>query len=462
MKKFLVYALFISAAMITACTDGSIIGNDLIQDEVITLEYDDNFELSGQTVLGDSVATYRVNTTNQTYLLGQVDEPTFGKYSSDIYTGLAFNTIFPNYGIAEIDSVVLDLEYDTLGFYGDPAVVHHIEVFEVVEDIFLQDTIYSDETFEVEMNPIGSISLVPSTTQSLETKFRDADVDSTITLSPRLRIRLDNSFGLKILQDSAGQVSIEDLQNNIKGLYIKSTTEGSSMIGLNFNENTEFNNGIARLHVYYTRTETNGEKSLLDYSYLLRSATASTFVHDYEGSVVGNALNSQDAADEFIYSHNMAGVDAEINMPDLNILDDFNNDTIIVNSAQLVLTVNEDDAQFDTELYPYSRRFLLSKVDENGENVLIDDLIKDNIELAVGLLIHDGQVRETTHEDGSIVKTVTFNITDYVRNLIKNDISSSKVTISPVGRSESPRRTVFYGLNHPDYPAKLRIAYTKI
>ncbi len=464
MKKFLVYALFIGAAMITACTDGSIIGNDLLGDEVISLEFEENFELTGQTVLGDSVATYRVNTTNQTYMLGEIDEPIFGKYSSDIYTGISFNTTFPNYGIAEIDSIVLDLEYDSLGFYGDTTIVHNIEVFEVTEDIFSMDTIFSNQTFMTEASPLASISLVPSRSATIDVKHRDADIDSTTTLSPRLRIRLDNSLGQRLLLDSASQVSIDDLQSLVKGLYIKSTTEGSGMIGLNFNENPEFNDGIARLHVYYTKTETNGDKTLLDYSYLLRAATSSTFVHDYSSSEVGTSLNDSDKGDEFLFCHSMAGVNAEIDMPDLNFLDNNNADTIIINSAQLVLTVvNENENQFETTLYPNSTRFLLSKNNEDGDGrVLVDDIVKDGIELTVGLQIHDGQARETTLEDGSVVQTVTFNITDYVQNLLRDDISESKLTISPVGRSESPRRTVFYGLNHPDYPAKLRIAYTKI
>jgi len=463
MKKFLVYAFFVSAAMMTACTDGSIIGNDLVEDEVITLDFLEDFDLSGQTVLGDSVATYRVNTTNQTYLLGEVDEPVFGKYSSDIYTGLAFNTTFPNFGSSIIDSVVLDLEFDSLGFYGDTTIVHNFEVYEVSEDIFEQDTIYSNETFLVGLNPIASVSMVPSRSKTINIKFRDNDVDSTITLSPRLRIRLDDDFGQKLLDDTMAQVSIEDLQANFKGLYIKSNTDGSSMIGLNFNENPDFNNGIARLHVYYTKTESNGAETLEEYSYPLRAATSSTFIHDYSGSVVGSALNNLEAGDEYLFSHNMAGVDAEIVVPDLNFLDSNNSDTIIINSAQLVLTINEDDGEFSTDLYPPSSRFLLSRDNDDGEGrVLIEDIVKDGIDLTLGLAIHDGQVREVTLDDGSLGKTVTFNITDYVQNLLKNDISSSKLRISPVGRSESPRRTVFYGLNHPDYPAKLRIAYTKI
>ncbi len=473
MKKFLAYALFSSAIIITACTDGSIIGNDLLGDEVITLEFDENFELSGQTVLGDSIATYSINTPNQTYMLGEVDEPTFGRYASDIYTGITFNSTFPNFipnSVSEsvvLDSVVLDLEYDTLGFYGDTTVVHNIEVYEVTEDILNLDTIFSNQTFSTDLDPIANVSLVPSNSKTIDIKYRDVDiVDSTITLSPRLRIRLDDAFGTRLLEDSAAQVSIDDLEANFKGLYIKSTTDGSSMIGLNFNENPDFNDGIARLHIYYTKTESNGEKTLEDYSYLLRSVTSSTFVHDYSGSLVEASLNDTDKGDEFLFCQNMAGVNAEVNIPDLNFLDNNNADTIIINSAQLVLTVNADannGNEFDTDIYPPSARFLLSKDNENGDGrVLIDDIVKDGITLSVGLQIHDGEAREVILDDGSIIKTVTFNITDYVQNLLEDDISSSKVTISPVGRSESPRRTVFYGLNHPDFPAKLRIAYTKI
>lgn len=462
MKKYLAYALFASAIIITACADGSLIGNDLLGNEELNLEFEDNFELKGQTVLGDSVATYSINTTNQTYLLGEVDEPTFGKYSSDIYTGITFNVTFPDLKDATIDSVVLDLEYDSLGFYGEANTIHNIEVFEVADDILDFDTIYSNQTFFKGLSPIGSVSLVPSTTTNINIDHREVDSDSIITLSPRLRIRLDDEFGTRLIEDTLAQGDIEILESNFKGLYIKSTTDGSSMIGLNFNENPDFNDGIARLHVYYTKVE-NGEDVLDEYSYLLRAATSSTFVHDYSGSQVGAALNDQDAGDEYIFCHNMAGVNAEINFPDINFLDNNNEDTIIVNSAQLVLTVNEDVSEFDTDLYPPSVQFLLSKENEDGEGrVLIDDIIKTGLDLTTGILLLDGVAREGTDDNGNTIKTVTFNITTYVQNLLKDDISSSKITISPIGRSESPRRTVFYGLNHPEFPAKLRISYTKI
>lgn len=463
MKKFFACALFASAIIITSCTDGSIIGNDLLGDQEINLQFDENFDLTGQTVLGDSIATYIDNNTNQTYLLGEVDDPTFGKYSSDVYFAFRFNTVFPDYENTVLDSVILELEYDESGFYGDTTVVHNFEVFRVTEDFIGNDSIFSDQSFETDMMPIANVAMVPSKSNTINVQLRDTEVDSFVDLSPRLRIRLDDAFGTEILEDEGAAESDSTLSANFKGLYIKSTTEGSSMIGLNFNENPDFNDGVARLHVYYTKTDSLGVESLGAYSYLMSSVTSSMFVHDYSGTVVEASLNDKTAAQDFLYCQNMAGVNAEIEFPDLNFLDNNNADTIIINAAQLVVTVNEDDGEFQTDLYPTSPQFILSKDNEDGEGrILIDDITQGGIDISLGLDIHDGIVREVVQPDGTTIKTVTFVITKYVRNLLDEDITASKVTISPIGRSESPRRTVFYGLNHPDYPVKLRIAYTKI
>ena len=269
MKKILACALFASAIFITSCTDGSIIGNDLLGDQEINLQFDENFELTGQTVLGDSIATYINTNTNQTYLLGEIDEPTFGRYSSDIYFSFRFGSFFPTYENAVIDSVILDLEYDERGFYGDSTVVHNFEVFRVTEDFVTIDSIFSNQSFEKDMIPLGSKSLVPSLSETIPAQLRDMDVDSFVDLSARLRIRLDEAFGTELLEDEAAAESDSTLAANFKGLYIKSTTDGSSMIGLNFNENPDFNQGIARLHVYYTTTDSLGEESLGAYSYLM-------------------------------------------------------------------------------------------------------------------------------------------------------------------------------------------------
>ena len=404
MKKFLTYALFASAIIITSCTDGSIIGNDLLGDEEISLQFDESFELTGQTVLGDSLPTYIVGNTNQTYMLGEIDEPIFGRYSSDIYTAFRFNSTFPNFDNAVLDSIVLDLEYDEDGFYGDTTVLHNIEVFRITEEFIEVDTIYSNQTFMTDMTPLATVAMVPSKSETISFQLRDMEVDSIVSLSPRLRIRLDDAFGVELLEDDDAESNDTIFKANYKGLYIKSTTEGSSMIGLNFNENPDFNDGIARLHLYYTVTDSTGAVTLEEYSYLMSAVTSSEFIHDYDGSTVGASLNDSIAGQEFLYSHNMAGVNSEIELPDLNFLDNNNSDTIIINAAQLVLTVNEDIDGFQTDLYPHSPQFLLSKDNEDGDGrILIDDIVKNGISLTLGLEIHDGVVREVTQPDGNTI-----------------------------------------------------------
>lgn len=457
MKKFFLYA-FVAVLMTTAgCNDGSIIGNDLLEGEAIELAYDDNFALSGKTVRGDSVSTYRRGSINQTYMLGQVDDPLFGKSSSDIYTAMIFGTSLPDFSESLIDSIVLELDYDTLGFYGASDIVHNIEVFRVTEDWADRDTIYSDESFMTDMMPIGSKSLIPDVEgDSVRFQVRVTDVDSFIYLTPRLNIRLDNAFGAELLADSAAAKTDSAMIANFKGLYIKSTTNGSSMIGFNFNENFTFDNAtVAKVAVYYTQKDSDNMDVKRSYNYYLRSETFSHFELDVSGSPVEASIGDPIAGDEFLYVQGMSGVDSEIDLPDLSALKGN-----IINSAQLVLTVADDEMEFFTDLYPTNSNFILSKYNADGIKVLVDDVTKDNIDSNTGLALLDGEIKETTLDNGEIVNTVTFNITDYIKNTIDADDLTPKVIISPLGRTESPRRTVFYGTNHPTYPVKLRIAYT--
>ena len=148
----------------------------------------------------------------------------------------------------------------------------------------------------------------------------------------------------------------------------------------------------------------------------------------------------------------MSGVNGEVGLPDLSSLKGN-----LINSAQLVLTIAEDE----NDSYPHNRRFLLSKYDD-GDRVIIEDIVKDGVNISTGLAILDGIPRRVVHENGDSVTTVTFNITDYTRNVIDSEEISPKLVVTPVGRVETARRTVFYGSKHPTYPAKLRIAYTII
>ena len=455
MKNFFWVAFAAIIVISIGCNDGSIIGNDLLENEAIELAYDDNFELVAKTIRGDSIATYRVGTTASTYLLGELDDPVFGKSSSVIYTGMTVGSSTPDFSESTLDSIVLELEYDSTGFYGDNNVVHNIEVFTVEEDWLNRDTIYSDETFATSMMPVGAKSFVPDFRgDSIRFQVRVTDVDSFITLSPRISIPLDNAFGQMILDNTDATVNDTSLIDAFKGLYIKSTTDGSSMMGLNFIKSGTISTIIPKVAVYYTQQTDDGPEKRT-YNYLLRDEPYSEFKLDNFGSPVGNSINDVIAGEDFFYNQGMSGVNSEVTLPDLSSLKGN-----LINSAQLVLTIADDE----NESYPYNARFILSKYEDgvSGDRELIEDLVKDGVTLTTGLAILDGAPKRTVHENGDSITTVTFNITDYTRNLINSDEVTSPLVVSPVGRSESARRTIFCGSKHPDYPAKLRIAYTII
>ncbi len=456
MNKFLVLIFVTVFIFNEGCNDGSIIGNDLLEGEALDLDYRDDFIVSGRTIKGDSIATFRRFAINQTYLLGELDDPIFGKSSSDIYTAFRFGAPpLPDFERSEIDSVVLELEYDSIGFYGSSDVVHNFEVFRVLDDFSDEDTIYSDRSFMFDMIPLGSKSIVPNRIDSIEFQERNTEVDSFITIAARLNIRLDDIFGTQILEDTSAARNDSILRDNFKGLYIKSTTEGSSLIGCNFNEND--NAEIAKLAIYYTKTNLDLEEEKKTYNYRLRSETFSQFILDNASYDVGNALNDPEKGKEFLYVQGLSGVNCSIDLPDLSEFDE-----TLINSVQLVLTIAEGE-EFFTDMYPAGNRFLLSKEDViRGGRILIDDVIKEGLTLTNGLILLGGTATETELSDGSMGKTVTFNMTDFIRNSLDKGDFTPRVFVSPVGRSESPQRTIFYGTEHPLYPVKLKIAYTKI
>lgn len=453
MNRFLGLSCLIVVLLAGACNEGSIVGNDLLEGEAIDFAYDDGFLLEARTVSGDSIATYRSGTVGQTYMVGSIDDPVFGNYSAEIYTGFQYGSTLPDYSESVIDSVVLELQYDIAGFYGADDVVHNMEVYRVEDEFLSLDTVYSDQSFMTGIAPIGTKSFVPDVEgDSVRFQVRVTEVDSFINLSSRINIRLDDAFGAEILADSAAAASDSALVASFKGLRIRSTPDGNSMLGLNFSNSGSIVTIINKVAVYYTQQTTTGEVKRT-YNYLLRNHTSAQFILDPSGSPVGDALGSYEAGRNRIYSQALDGVNAEIDLPDLTDLQGN-----IINSAQLVLTVSEEDE----DLYPANIRFLLSKESEDGGRVLIDDLQKVNLAISTSLDILDGQPRRVLHESGDSITTVTFYITDYVRNAINDGVSNPKVILSPVGRAESPRRTVFFGTEDPIYPAKLRIAYTII
>ena len=289
MKNILWLSSIFILILVSSCDDGSIIGNEILEDENINIQFVDDFELTSQTVFGDSVQTFTAGIINQTYLLGNLDDPIYGKADANLLIGIQFGAGFPNFTNSVIDSIVLEIDYDSLGFYGFQDATYDIEVFRVLEDFIGMDSIFSSETFETEMMPLGSMSLVPNRVDSTSWQLRDTTED-IILRAPRLSIPLSNEFGTALIEDSLAATSDLELRTAFKGLFLKATTSSSSMIGLNFAESRAFSQILGKIAVYYTQTLESGLELKNTYNYLLRGETANQFILDYNGSDVELSL----------------------------------------------------------------------------------------------------------------------------------------------------------------------------
>jgi len=119
MRINLLALIFISALF--SCNEDISVGSSLLEDGAIEIDYTDSIRLEGQTIEADPVVVYRsaISFTGSTYLLGNVDDPVFGRSSAEVYFSVGlFNNQFPAFDTLQIDSVVMNLPLDTLGQYG--------------------------------------------------------------------------------------------------------------------------------------------------------------------------------------------------------------------------------------------------------------------------------------------------------------------------------------------------------
>ena len=136
MKSFLYFLLFASL-FIGACEDPIQLGAGLVDSEVKDPEFTDTLELVVRTVEGEPPITYRNSTSfsSTRYLLGSIQDPVFGRYSSETYFNTYLSTSFPDLRDAIIDSVVLVITLDSTAQYGNEEEIHTIEVFQLSEEL---------------------------------------------------------------------------------------------------------------------------------------------------------------------------------------------------------------------------------------------------------------------------------------------------------------------------------------
>lgn len=447
-RRFL-FILTITLLVAASCTKPVLIGSDLLEDEKSSLKFEDNFELSFYTEKTDSVVVHSDNVSLQllTYLCGNVDDPIFGNYSAEIY---AQPVLFLSSGLdllnSTLDSVVLQLRYDTLGNYGSLNDPVKLEVYRMTENPNFNTEYYSNERFMSEadmMDILGSLTFIPE-------PFDSVTVDS-VRIAPSIRIPLSVAKLTELVsQDSSIFTHLDSFLNYFNGLHIRMTGANNTMLGFNLL------NSDSKLSFYYDK----GNVSDKVFSFIFTTGSIKTVYmeHDYTGSFVEPYLTSNPETD-YWFVQGMAGLTTRMSINNLSILGN-----AIINQAELEVYCTFPD-QDVPPLYPPIKYMVTQE--------LTDTSLINSIDVNVGLARSQSMLESVTYKTyyGGVLEKISdgppaiyrynMKVTGQVKDIFRGD-KENIIYFNPFEKPNVPNRSVMFGPGHPEYAPRLRIYYTAL
>jgi len=439
-QRFTLLLLVIIA--FTGCKKASLIGTDLLPNsDNLNGTFTDTATVVSYTVLEDSLKTSNLSK----YLVGSVDDPTFGKSTASIFTQLRLPSNNINLGLKDtlfIDSVVLQLAFE--GFAGDTTVQQTFNVYELTEAMNADSDYYSNKSFAINPVAIGT-----------KTFTFPAFYDSVHVLSqyvaPHLRIPLSNSFGQTIL-DQSGGANFAD--NNafitfFKGICIAPDVSASYSKAIYY---FNLDKTISRVNCYYhTPNDTSKVFSLLINS---DCARIDYYTHNYTGYPIESYLNSPNKVQgsDQIFASGMAGVKTKLELPYAAFLENK-----IINKAELVLTKIIDPTGIDTTTFKNPPQLVLLTADSNGHNATIPDVS------SYALLQYGGMATSYINYSGQKVIQYKFSIATQLQEVVSHLKDDYGLYLLTYPSPESGRRIVIGGNNrNDDFKLKLNLIYTNL
>lgn len=476
-------AIFTSIILLVSCkkiNESTSLGGDLIPpvDNINTFDttlevqaFNDTF-----TVLTDTLR-YSSGYTN---FLGQINtDPFFGKTDAKIFLELkppSYPYTFANKPDSlHIDSVVLVLNY--LETYGDTLTPQTVNVYEIP-----QSSDFGDTSYTLRKSDYAKGTLLGSRTFDLRT-LNDSVKAFEDTTANQLRIRLDDSFGQRLLNYDTikgglnGAYSTDTaFRTFFKGFALESVS-GDAIIGFDL---TGANTKLAIYYRYDKNTVMNADTTVAYFPFsgnTAGSASANFIRRDYAGTPLEASVGGT-TPDDLVYIQNSPGSFATIKIPGLAGL---NNS--VVHRAELIMEQVYDSK--DT-IFPSPNLY----VDAYDPSISAFRTIPYDISLDVtgnSNLSSFGVSPFINSKDasGNSIRTWRFNLTRYVQHVVNDtepvyDLrlfapvyideqyrpgaagSSGSLQRFPVNDAAGKGRVRLGGGNHPTQKMKLRIVYSKI
>ena len=447
----LLFFLCLLLGLTWSCTQAVTIGSDFLEDQKSDLLFADNFTLTFNTEKTDSVITYSgTNASYQliTYLLGNLQDPIFGHSFSEIYTQPQLPVQGTDLIGSALDSVVLQLRYDTLGLYGDLTSPVTIEVYQLTETPDYKGNYYSNVHFNYDPTPLGTLTFVPHPKDSILV----VNGTDSIKSAAHIRIPLNKDWFTEHLlnQDTIVFTHQDSFQNYFHGLYIKMTGANNTMLGINLL------NSLSGMVFYY---DTPAEENKIFKLVFTSSRVNCTHMeHDYTGSPVGAALTPE-PENNYGYVQGMTGVRSKMKVEGLDQLPN-----AVINQAVLEFYATFPDG--DNEGFYPPCPFIVTQ-DQTDSTLNYDSDVRVALAVTSGNrfssvydLLFGGKLGPR-NPGPPVVYKYEMKLTNRVKDIIKGN-KENIIYFNPFSKSDFPGRAVLFGPNDPIYAPRLRVYYTVI
>jgi hypothetical protein len=270
---------------------------------------------------------------NEEYFLGRINnDPFFGKTDARLFLELKplyYPFVFANSkpDSLYIDSVVLVLNY--IETYGDTTTPQTINVYELDQgNNFRSDTSYLiRKDYFTYSGLLGSRTITPSTLKDSVKAYKDTTLN-------QLRIRLDNTFGQRLLSYDTITSSVNGAYANdsafrskFKGFAIRSMNTGNAVMGF------DLTGANTKLAIYYRYNKNVQIDTTVAYFGFTSTycAAANYIQRDYAGTPLQASLGGS-TPDPVVYIQNTPGTFATLKIPDLNVINNR-----LIHRAELVV-----------------------------------------------------------------------------------------------------------------------------
>lgn len=430
--------------------------------------------------------------------LGTSEEFFLGKINSDPFLGKTDARLFlemkpPSYPFTflnksdslTIDSAVLVLDYAET--YGDSITPQNINVYEVDQS----SNFKPDSAYLIRINNFTYFNLLGTKTVTPE-RLKDSVKVKYDTTSHQLRVKLNNSFGTRLLNyDSTSNLITGAYANDsvfrskFKGFALQSMNSGGAIMGF------DLAGGGTKLAIYYkydkrvTSTVPNIKDTVAYFNFATgsrgaNSAAVNYVIRDYSGTPAQATWDNLTVADNTLYLQTTPGTYASIKIPDLTLINNR-----VIHRAELYM---EQIYDISDSIYRSPNFLYLDAVDPSittnpkmFRTIPYDFRPGDNSSFDYNAL--GVAPIMSTNLVGNKIRTWKFNITRYVQHILTNTQSLYELRLFPAFRfveqfgippgtdiptiisvnpSIAKGRIRLGGGNHPTQRMKLRLIYSKL